>query len=143
VDLRNVTTIGSASGMARLLLVVAALTGFLAMHGLATTDAAGAHHLGSISVQHDAGVAVPGASSHDAMATEAEAAPEQEPAQHDAVMAGCVFVLLAVAGTLALRALWVTAARCASARTVLRALSHGPARAPPCPVFVFLCVFRL
>jgi len=136
-----VTTIGSASGMARLMLVVAALVGFLAMHGLAATDAAGAHHLGSI--QHDSGVAVPSVDGHDPVAVEAEVAPEPEPAQHDAVMAGCVFVLLALAGGLALRALWVTAARCTSVRTVLRVLSHRPARAPPCPVFISLCVFRL
>jgi hypothetical protein len=142
--MRNLKRIDSVGAAARLLLVVAALAGFLAMHGLAATDSAGAHHLGSVvAQQHDMDVTTPVADGHRAIAHVLGAAPAQDPAQHDAAMAGCVFILLALAGAIALRAFWVTAAGSTSVRNAGRAPSHGPARAPPCPVFVSLCVFRL
>lgn len=139
MELRSLTTAGTARGVARLVLVVAALVGFLAMHGLDATDAAGTHH---------AMVVVPAQplSGHQPMAAESVAAvasPGTEPTQHDAVMAGCVFILLALAGGLALRALFVTVDRNAASGTARRAPGPRPARAPPCPVFVSHCVFRL
>ncbi|GAA1294531.1 hypothetical protein GCM10009609_74860 [Pseudonocardia aurantiaca] len=143
MDMRNLKRIESAGGAARLLLVVAALAGFFAMHGLAATDSAGAHHLGSVVAQHDAHDAMPAADEHGAIAPVFGTATAQDPAQHDAAMVGCVFTLLALAGAIALRALWLTAAQITSATRSGPMLSHGPARAPPCPVFVSLCVFRL
>jgi Family of unknown function (DUF6153) len=141
--MRNLKRIDSASGAARLLLVIAALAGFLAMHGLAATDSAGAHHLGGAIAQHTADDTMPAADLHNAIAPVLGTAPTQDPAQHDGAMAGCVFILLALAGAIALRALRVTAAQSTSARSAGPALRDRPARAPPCPVFVSLCVFRL
>jgi hypothetical protein len=141
--MRTMKRIEAAGGAARLLLVVAALAGFLAMHGLAATDSAGAHHLGSAVAPHDMESTTPAAMAQGAVAPVLGATPAKDPAQHDAAMAGCVFILLALAGAIALRALWVTAARSTSVGSAGRASSHGPARAPPCPVFVSLCVFRL
>jgi hypothetical protein len=125
------------------MLVAAAVVGFLAMHGFDMTDGAGSHH------------AVPVAAAHDVLdhgseddhstvtATGAELAPVPHEPSHEALMAGCVFVLLALAGGVVLRLLRVRRPGAASAEAVSRVLSGSPARAPPCPVFVSLCVFRL
>jgi hypothetical protein len=144
VDVQDLKRIDSAGAAARLLLVVAALAGFLLMHGLAATDPAGAHHLGGAvtggGTHHDAG-AMPAVAGIDATGPHAAPAPHQ--GSHDSVMAGCVFVLLALAGALVL-SLWRIRSRPGgTARSAGTARGAVVARAPPCPLFVSLCVFRL
>jgi hypothetical protein len=139
--LRNVLRIGSAGRMARLLLVVAGLTGFLLMHGLAATDSAGAHHVGDASTGRAA--AMTSQPDHLGIAPMAANAGDHDPASHDAAMAGCVFILLALAGGIVLRALRTSTVSGTAPRSIRRARHDGPARAPPCPVFLSLCVFRL
>jgi hypothetical protein len=138
VNLRSVMPASSVPGMARLVLVAAALVGFLAMHGFDMTDGAGSHHAAPMTAQHAM------AKSDDAPPATlvTAAAPGHAPSQHEGVMVGCVFVLVALAGlTLALlSAVTVSATQLGGAP---RVQAFRPARAPPCPVFISLCVFRL
>jgi hypothetical protein len=133
----NVLRISSAGGVARLLLVASALVAFLVMHGLAATDAAGAHHLSGVGSHNDAPAATP--VDHN---TVIDNCPCPDPADHD-VMAGCLFILLALAAGIVLRALRTSAGPATAAGRPGWVRTGGPARAPPCPVFVSLCVFRL
>ena len=142
-------SVGSASGVARLVLIAAALVGFLAMHGFDVTTTTGLHHTPALAATGsgaDGPMVMPGtgAALQDAPDRSMTAAePGKQDGGHDAAMAGCVFVLLALAGGLVLRALRVGVATAAPIGSVLRAPGRVPARAPPCPVFVSLCVFRL
>jgi hypothetical protein len=126
--------------VARLVLLTLAVAGFLAMHGVATTDAAGRHH-------SPASLAVV-AGHEDSMSPEASgvaASPLQCTGEcHDHVMvAGCVFVLISALTGIALHVLHGRLGAMSSA--LLRSLVPGQrrSRAPPRPIFLSLCVFRL
>jgi hypothetical protein len=143
VDPRDLFRIGPALGVARLVLVTAALVGFVAMHGLATTDGAGSHHAVPIAPAAHA-AADHGAEHHrTATTTGAELAPVPHEPSHGSLTAGCVFVLLALAGGVVLRLLRGRRAGAAAAGAVSRVLCGGAARAPPRPALASLCVFRL
>jgi hypothetical protein len=119
---------GSASGVARLVLVAAALVGFLAMHGFDMTDGAGSHH--AVTVE-----AVLHAPVEDPHAMAVGPASDDAPPLHQVVMSGCLFILLAAGGAFVLFAPTRTTGPYGSA--------SRPARAPPRPLFLSLCVFRL
>ena len=160
MNLRDVLSTRSAFGVARVALVVAALAGFLAMHGFAMTDGAGSHHAAAVASPHTAAVAAPhtappglthsGPASADVTSavtstvTSAVTSRDSEDRPlHESVMAGCLLVLLALTGALMLQLGWATSGLAvlrAAVRTVPRPAS---ARAPPCPIFLSLCVFRL
>jgi hypothetical protein len=133
VDLPSTASTGSATGVARLVLLALALAGFVAMHGIAATDLGGTHHNPLLAhVTH-----VP---AHDAVGAAAGS-----PAEHagHGVMAGCVFVLLGALAALVLRALYRV--RPAAARTGRAPWlpARPPARGPPAPLFITLCVHRV
>jgi hypothetical protein len=147
VDPRAVVTQGLAVGAARLLLLVLAAAGFVAMHGVAATDPGGAHHdpmSVSATVEHSG----PSATDHaepDASVPMAMAPLLVTPGPDDGhgLMAACVFVLFSVLGGVALYAL--SGHLGASAPDPRRSLGDGDrrSRAPPKPIFLSLCVFRL
>lgn len=140
MNVRSALRISSAGGVVRLLLVASALVAFLVMHGLAATDSAGTHHISGARTHDDA----PAATSvdHDAAAAVIDNCPCHDPADHE-VMAGCLFILLALAAGIVLRALRTSAVPATATGRLGWVRTGGPARAPPCPVFVSLCVFRL
>lgn len=146
MNLRDVLSTGSAFGVARVVLVAAALVGFLAMHGFAMTDGAGSHHAVTVASHNP----VPTELTHSGPASAADATPDvtstgsEDRPLHESVMAGCLFVLLALtSGLLRLRLRWITGDLAALRASVRRLPRPAPARAPPCPVFLSLCVFRL
>jgi hypothetical protein len=147
VDPRAVVTRGLAVGAARLLLLVLAAVGFVAMHGVAATDPGGAHHdpmSVSATLEHPGPSGADHAES-DASAPMAMAPLLVAPGQDDghALMAACVFVLFSVLGGVVLHAL--SGHLGASPPDPTRSLGVGDrrSRAPPKPIFLTLCVFRL
>ncbi|CAA9449431.1 MAG: hypothetical protein AVDCRST_MAG66-4750 [uncultured Pseudonocardia sp.] len=145
MNLRDVLSTGSAFGVARVVLVAAALVGFLAMHGFAITDGVGSHHAVAVASHNP----VPTVLTHSGPASPADVTPDvtstgsEDRPLHESVMAGCLFVLLALTSGLLLRLLWTTGSLAALRGSVRRLARPAPARAPPCPVFLSLCVFRL
>jgi hypothetical protein len=135
---------GLALGVARLVLLLITAAGFMAMHALAATDPAGVRH---------SPIVVPATSMADpdhAMAAHVHTSgPVATASDHDCGHSGhemataCLFVLLSAPATVAWYALHAALSNTTAA--VLRALwrRHGPARAPPRPIFLSLCVFRL
>lgn len=144
MDPSRTLSTGSAFGVARLALLVVALAGFFAMHGVAATDQSGAHHNPMLAVadaaphggsgQYGAG----GEGPHDPVAGEA---PARDDPGH-ALMAGCLFVLLGALAALALRALRTVPPMPAASVRSPRDLAQAPARGPPRPLFIVLCVHR-
>ncbi len=149
MDSRAVVTRGRAVGVVRLLLLVLAAVGFVAMHGVAATDPGGAHHdpmSVSAALEHPGPSAAdhgrPDASAPMAMAMAPLVVAPGEDDGHG-LMAACVFVLFSVLGGVVLHAL--SGYLGASAPDPTRSLSLGErrSRAPPKPIFLSLCVFRL
>ncbi|TQM09857.1 hypothetical protein FB558_5631 [Pseudonocardia kunmingensis] len=139
-------TRGHAVGVARLVLLLLAAVGFLAMHGLAATDPLGAHHTPittagptteAATMEHMAG--------GDRTAPTAAAHTSDPRGGEDghAMMAACVFVLISALAGVALRALFGGVD--GTPPTLLRITAHERQRprAPPHPIFLSLCVFRL
>jgi hypothetical protein len=146
VDLRTVLPHGLALSLARLMLLMAAAAGFLAMHGLAATDPAGIHHY-PLSMSATS-TADPARATGDE-ARDLASAPMVMNSAHDCgsdchdMAAACLFVLLGTLAAVTLRALHKGLAGTgpAALRTIWQRCS--PARSPPHPVFLVLCVFRL
>jgi hypothetical protein len=149
MELRADVTRGLAAGAARLVLLVLTAVGFLAMHGVAATDAAGAHHspvtMPATPMDHPRPI-VADAPGLDTPAPTAVASPSVAPADGDqghGLMAACVFVLVSVLAGVALHAFLSTLRGMPSApRSSFGAGDQRP-RAPPRPIFLSLCVFRL
>jgi hypothetical protein len=133
-----------ALGVARLVLLLITAAGFVAMHGLAATDPVGVRH---------SPIVVPATSmadpDHAMMAHAHTSAPVATASDHDCGHSGhemataCLFVLLSAPVTVAWYALH--AGLGSDGAAVLRAVwrRHRLARAPPRPIFLSLCVFRL
>jgi hypothetical protein len=146
VNLRIFAPHGPALGVVRFVLLMVAAAGFMAMHGVAATDPAGLHH-NPISTS-----ATSTADPARAMGDEANdlaSAPVAMGSAHDCgsdchdMAAACLFVLFGALAAVTLRALHKGLAGIGPA--ALRAIwqRRGPARSPPRPVFLVLCVFRL
>jgi Family of unknown function (DUF6153) len=118
-----------------------AATGFLAMHGVAATDPAAGH--------------VSPLDSHSLVAPAelAMAMPDAGPEtiawsggaghHHHEDMAACAFILLTVLAGVVLQALGVTSGSAFPKLSALVRSRRAPPRAPPLPLFLSLCVFRL
>ena len=142
----------SGWGAFRLIVLALTLVGFVAMHGLASTDGDGTHcdplHA-LMSTAHGSVDDMAG----DAPATTAAAHPDLiasvtfsvQSADHDAheLMTGCLLALLGALAALILRLLRVPAVQSASTTNLSTPSGQWTARAPPHPLFLSLCVFRL
>jgi len=126
----------------RLVLLALAATGFLAMHGVAATDPLAGH----ISPLDSHSLVAP---AEHAMAMPDAGAPpvawsgEAGRHNHDD-LAACAFILLTVlAGVVVLHALGGGADGASPKLSALVRQTREPPRAPPLPLFLSLCVFRL
>lgn len=147
VNLRAVVTWGFAIGVARLALLTLAAAGFLAMHGFAATDPGGAHHNPmnvSVTIEHPA----PSPADHAGRDTAAPmptvpllVAPEDDDGH--GLMAACLFVLISVLAGVTLRVFLGRGGVGALNRLRPMRDGHRRSRAPPIPIFLTLCVFRL
>ncbi|MFC5235995.1 hypothetical protein [Pseudonocardia zijingensis] len=134
-------------GAARLLLLALAAVGFVAMHGVAVTDPGGAHHNPmsvSATVEHT-GPSGPDHARPDADVPTATAPLAGAPDRDDghALMAACVFVLVSVLGAVVLHALSGHLGVSPPDPRRSPGVGHRRSRAPPKPIFLSLCVFRL
>lgn len=148
MDLRAVVTRGLAAGVARLVLLTLAAVGFMAMHGVAATDPAGAHHnpmsVSAAAMEHPC----PSLADHAGLATPAPTpgAPlSVAPADCEGhgLMAACLFVLLSTLAGMALHALHGRLGATPPDPTRSGGEGYRRSRAPPKPIFLTLCVFRL
>ncbi|OLT00438.1 hypothetical protein BJF90_35170 [Pseudonocardia sp. CNS-004] len=140
-------TRGLAVGAVRLLLLVLAAVGFVAMHGVAATDPGGVHH-NPMSVSATVVHTGPSAADHarpDAGAQMAMTPLVVTPGEDDGhgLMAACVFVLFGVLGSVVLHVLSGHLGAFAPDPTRSLGLGERRSRAPPKPIFLSLCVFRL
>jgi hypothetical protein len=135
----NTGTGAFATGVVRLVLLALAATGFLAMHGVAATDPLAGH----VSPLDSHSMVAP------AMEMPADAGPgvsarsgDSGNHQHDD-MAACAFILLTVLAGMVLHALGVASASTSPRLSASVWSRRAPPRAPPLPLFLSLCVFRL
>lgn len=120
-------------GVLRLVLCTLAFAGFVAMHGVAATDPV-AGHPGGLAVVADHPVEP---ATHPSTVVPAEGHETVHP-----MLAGCLFVLIGLLVAVALRLLGTVAAPAGERATRPTDAGRG-ARAPPLPIFLTLCVFRL
>ena len=133
-------TRGSAAGVVRLVLLALAATGFLAMHGVAATDPV-AGHVSPLDAHSMVAPVEPAAAMHDATS---EMSSGSGAASHDHDdMAACAFVLLTVLAGVVLHALGIASGGTYASLSTFIWSSRAPPRAPPLPIFLSLCVFRL
>ena len=135
-------------------LIVLALTlvGFAAMHGLASTDGYGTH-CDSLHALTSTAQGPVDDMAGDAPATTVAAHPSLSPsaafsvqsADHGGheLMTGCLLALLGALVALILRLLRVLAVQSAPPANLSTPSGQRTARAPPHPLFLSLCVFRL
>jgi hypothetical protein len=136
----NTGTGAFAAGVVRLVLFALAATGFLAMHGVAATDPAAGHvspldH--SLVAPAEPAMAMPDAGT-PTIAWSGDAGHHQ----HDD-MAACAFILLTVLAGVVLHALGAASGGAFPKLSALVRSRRAPPRAPPLPLFLSLCVFRL
>jgi hypothetical protein len=143
VDIRTTMRSGSAAGVVRLILLALAATGFLAMHGIAATDPV-AGHVSPLDAHSVVAPVGPSEGMHDSEPAASTMGPEPacDGSCHDD-MAACAFILLTVLAGAVLHALGIGAGRTWPNISNVRWSRRGPARAPPQPIFLSLCVFRL
>jgi hypothetical protein len=144
------------SGVLRLVVLALTLTGFVAMHGVASS-AAGAHcgappalvttsdaHGGAYGVPHgltaDHGTTT--AVAHLASVGAGVGAPMPSPNSDD-LMVGCLLALLGALMAIGLRLLGWSGTSTATPGVRRAGAWLRTARAPPNPLFLSLCVFRL
>jgi hypothetical protein len=142
VDVRIVVPHGLALRVVRFTLLMVAAAGFLTMHGVAATDTTGLHHNPmTMSATSTTDPAHAMADPRSAPVTVAST-PDGGSDGHN-MAAACLFVLLSVLAAVTLRALYKRPG--GTERAALRAIwrRRSPARSPPQPVFLVLCVFRL
>jgi hypothetical protein len=134
---------GSAVGVVRLVLLALAATGFLAMHGIAATDPV-AGHVSPLDAHSAVAPVEPSDGMHDSEPAASTMAPEPacDGGCHDD-MAACAFILLTVLAGVVLHALGIGAGSTWTNLSTVVWPRRGPARAPPQPIFLSLCVFRL
>jgi Family of unknown function (DUF6153) len=144
VNIRTIMTTGSATGVVRLVLLALAATGFLAMHGVAATDPV-AGHVSPLDAHSMVAPVEPAAAMHDAdPAATSEMSSGSGAASHDHDdMAACAFVLLTVLAGVVLHALGIASGGTYASLSTFIWSSRAPPRAPPLPIFLSLCVFRL
>jgi hypothetical protein len=128
-----------AAGLVRIVLLAMAATGFLAMHGVAATDPVAGH----VSPLDSHSLVAPVME----MPLDAGPGPDARPGdpghhQHDD-LAACAFILLTVLAGIVLHALGVAPASTSPSRSAFVRSRRAPPRAPPLPLFLSLCVFRL
>jgi hypothetical protein len=137
----------------RLLVLALTLAGFVAMHGLASAGSDGSHCAPPVALISSAATAAHDmADSSTAVATGVHVDLASDPTvasvgsthgDGDELMAGCLLALLGGLVALVLRLLRMSAEHIPSS-SVSSALSRArAARAPPPPLFLSLCVFRL
>jgi hypothetical protein len=118
-----------------------AATGFLAMHGVAATDPVAGHvsplDSHSTVAPAESGMAMPDAGTGP-IAWSGDAGLHQ----HDD-MAACAFILLTVLAGIVLHALGIASDGTFPNLSALVRSRRAPPRAPPLPLFLSLCVFRL
>lgn len=153
-DRSATTTPTPRRGVLRLVVLALTLAGFVTMHGLAAADAGPAHCGLPAALLLTDGDAHPSAhpSAHQPMGHHDNAlvgehgmrAAAPAPARDsDELMIGCLLALLGTLAAIGLRLVSGPHAGTASA-SARRALAWlRPARAPPDPLFLSLCVFRL
>jgi hypothetical protein len=135
----NTGTGAFAAGVVRLVLLAMAATGFLAMHGVAATDPVAGH----VSPLDSHSLVAPVID----MPLDAGPGPDARSGspghhQHDD-LAACAFILLTVLAAMVLHALGVAPASTSPSRSASVRARRAPPRAPPLPLFLSLCVFRL
>jgi hypothetical protein len=142
---RSPRSTAAATAVGHLVLLALSLTGIVAMHGLASTGADGMHRstitAAVASGPHGTPKAEPTVG-HGGLPAAMSSAPGEEHDGHE-LMAGCVAVLLGLLVALALRRL-PSGARLTGRFTItVRRSLASAARAPPHPLFLSLCVFRI
>jgi hypothetical protein len=137
----NTGTGAFAAGVVRLVLLALAATGFLAMHGVAATDPVAGHvsplDSHSLMAPAEPAMAMPDAGP-ETIAWSADAGHH-----HHDDMAACAFILLTVLAGVVLHALGTTSAGTSRKLSAFTRSRRAPPRAPPLPLFLSLCVFRL
>jgi hypothetical protein len=130
-----------AAGVVRLVLLAVAAAGFLAMHGVAATDPVAGHvsplDSHSMAAPAEPAMAMPDAG-HGPIAWSGDAGHH-----HHDDMAACAFILLTVLAGVVLYALGVAWGGMSPGLSALLRSRRAPPRAPPLPLFLSLCVFRL
>lgn len=146
MDHRTFAPHGLALGVARLMLLMVAAAGFLAMHGLAATDSAGLHHNPMSTAAMSTADPAPAMGDE---ASDVTSAPVVMGSAHECgsdchdMAAACLFVLLGALAAATLRALHKGLVGIGPAALCAIWQRRGPARSPPRSVFLVLCVFRL
>jgi hypothetical protein len=140
-DAVNTGTGAIAAGVVRLVLLAMAAAGFLAMHGVAATDPVTGHvsplDSHSMAAPAEPAMAMPDAG-HGPIAWSGDAGRH-----HHDDMAACAFILLTVLAGIVLHALGVASSGMSPGLSALIRSRRAPPRAPPLPLFLSLCVFRL
>jgi hypothetical protein len=134
----NAGTGALAAGVVRLVLLVVAGTGFLAMHGVAATDPVAGH----VSPLDSHSVVAPAMEMPSDAAPGVNARPGEAGHHHDG-MAACAFILLTVLAGVVLHAIGAAPPGTSPMLSALVRPWRAPPRAPPLPIFLSLCVFRL
>ena len=137
----NTGTGAFAAGLVRLVLLAMAATGFLAMHGVAATDPVAGHvsPLDSHSLMAPAEpTMVMPAGGVETVARSGDASH-----QHHDDVAACAFILLTVLAGIVLHATGAAPGGTSPGLSALFRSRWAPPRAPPLPLFLSLCVFRL
>jgi hypothetical protein len=135
----NAGTGALAAGVVRLVLLVVAGTGFLAMHGAAATDPVAGH----VSPLDSHSMVAPAVEMPSDAAPGVNARSGEAGHHHHDDMAACAFILLTVLAGVVLHALGVASPGTSPALSALVRSWRAPPRAPPLPIFLSLCVFRL
>jgi hypothetical protein len=130
-----------AAGVVRLVLLTMAATGFLAMHGVAATDPAAGHvsplDSHSLMAPAEPAMVLPAAG------VETVARSGDPGHQHHDDVAACAFILLTVLAGIVLHASAAAPGGTSPGLSALFRSRWAPPRAPPMPLFLSLCVFRL
>jgi hypothetical protein len=135
----NTGTGARAAGVVRLVLLAMAATGFLAMHGVAATDPVAGH----VSPLDSHAIAAPAMEMPADTAAGTTAQRGDAGHHHHDDMATCAFILLTVLAGVALHALRVASGSTTPTLAAFIWSRRAPPRAPPLPIFLSLCVFRL
>jgi hypothetical protein len=136
-------------GVLRLVVLALTLAGFVTMHGLASAAADGAHcgAPAALLLTNDAhGTVDQPAAHHDSALVGEHGTRADAPASSrgsDELMVGCLLALLGTLVAIGLRLLGGSNAGTASAPARQALAWLRTARAPPDPLFLSLCVFRL
>jgi hypothetical protein len=137
----NTGTGAFAASVVRLVLLAMAATGFVAMHGVAATDPVAGH----VSPLDSHSLVAPGEPTMVLPAAGMETVARSGDAghQHHDDVAACAFILLTVLAGIVLHASAAAPGGTSPGLSALFRSRWAPPRAPPLPLFLSLCVFRL